>query len=116
MQITPQLMFEGRVGEALALWRRAFPGMQVTPGIPATVEIAGQRLRLFDSPVHHDFTLTPSFSLTVACADEAELRRLAELLGEGGAVLMELGAYDFSPCYTWIVDRVGVSWQLIVEP
>ncbi|WP_134726934.1 VOC family protein [Paracoccus luteus] len=116
MRIVPQLMFEGRVDEALDLWRRAFPAMTVIPGTPVEVEIAGQPLRLLDSAIPHGFGLTPSFSLTVTCADESELRALADVLGKGGEVLMPLGAYDFAPCFVWLVDAVGVSWQLIVRP
>lgn len=111
-KIVPQLMFEGAVEPALSLWRRAFPDMKVAPGTPTEVEIAGQRLRLFDRPVHHDFRLTPSFSLFVTCETEDEVRRLTDILGGGGQVFMPLGSYDFSACYTWIADRVGVSWQI----
>lgn len=32
----------------------------------------------------------------------------------GGAELMPLGEYDFSPHYAWIVDRYGFSWQLML--
>lgn len=116
MRIVPQLMFEGRVDEALALWRRAFPDMTVTQGTPVEVQIAGQSLRLLDSAIPDGFGLTPSFSLTVTVAEEGELRAIADVLGEGGEVLMPLGAYDFAPCFVWLVDSVGVSWQLIVAP
>lgn len=27
-------------------------------------------------------------------------------------VMMPLGDYGFSPCYGWVVDRFGMSWQL----
>ncbi|WP_229583437.1 VOC family protein [Paracoccus sp. S-4012] len=116
MQAVPQLMFEGRVAEAIAVWRRAFPDLEATDANPAEVVVAGQRLRLFDSPVPHAFALTPSFSLVVTCENEAEVRRLADLLGEGGEVRMPLGAYDFSPCFAWVEDAVGVNWQLMVAP
>ncbi|WP_323715779.1 VOC family protein [Paracoccus aminovorans] len=116
MRAVPQLMFQGDMEGALALWRRAFPDMVLRPGNPAEVEIAGQKLRLFDSPPMHGFGFTPAFSLLVACDDADQVARLAEVLGEGGQVLMPLGRYDFSPCYAWVADPFGVSWQLMVEP
>ncbi len=33
---------------------------------------------------------------------------------DGGRALMELQEYDFSPYYSWVEDRYGVSWQLIL--
>ena len=116
MRIVPQLMFQGGMEQALALWRRAFPDIEVRPGNPAEVTIRGQRLRLFDSPPVHDFDFTPSFSLLVECGDQDEVRHLAGVLGDGGQVLMPLGAYEFSPCYVWLVDAVGVSWQIMLPP
>ncbi|WP_412027167.1 VOC family protein [Deinococcus yunweiensis] len=122
--ITPFLMFEGRASEALALYTSLFPGTQVLHmdredgehGMirAAVVELAGQRLRFYDSPAPHAFTFTPALSLFVDCADEAELRRLHAALAEGGQELMPVGNYGFSPLYTWINDRFGVSWQLNV--
>lgn len=112
MRIVPQLMFQGGMDQALALWRRAFPDMILRPGNPAEVEIAGQVLRLFDSPPVHDFGFTPSISLMVECGSADEVRKLADILGEGGKVLMPLGKYDFAECYIWVQDSFGVSWQI----
>ena len=72
----------------------------------------GQRLRLFDSPVPHAFTFTPSISLFVDCASEAEIDRLFASLSEGGQVMMELAEYPFARKFAWTADRFGVSWQL----
>lgn len=65
-----------------------------------------------DSPMKHGFTFTPAISLFVQCADEAELNRLYAALADGGAELMPLGNYGFSPKFGWVNDRFGVSWQL----
>jgi predicted 3-demethylubiquinone-9 3-methyltransferase (glyoxalase superfamily) len=29
---------------------------------------------------------------------------------------MELGKYDWSPCYGWLADKFGVEWQTMVGP
>ena len=65
-----------------------------------------------DSPVPHAFTFTPAFSFFVDVPSEAELRRLAAALGEGGGIMMPLANYGFSRLFTWLNDRYGVSWQL----
>ena len=124
MKATPFLMFQGQAQGALALYRTAFPdleelllqehaeGPQAGQIAMAQVRFAGQEVMLFDSPPVHDFTFTPSFSFFIQCDDEAQLRRLAEVLGEGGGVMMEIGNHGFSTLFTWIADRFGVSWQL----
>jgi predicted 3-demethylubiquinone-9 3-methyltransferase (glyoxalase superfamily) len=67
---------------------------------------------LLDSPVRHDFTFTPAFSLFVECDSEDQIRWLSEQLSEEGRVFMPLEGYGFSRLFTWVGDRFGVSWQL----
>lgn len=125
--IRPFLMFqEGQAEEAMNFYVSLFPAGEVTeivrygPGGPgpegsvmkASFSIAGQAVMCIDSPMQHDFTFTPAFSLFVDCASEAELLRLFSALAEGGAVLMPLGDYGFSRQFAWVSDRYGVSWQL----
>ena len=78
----------------------------------AAFSIAGQTIRVFDSPVKHAFTFTPANSLFVECEAEAELDRLFAALADSGKVLMPLGDYGFSRKFAWVDDRYGVSWQL----
>ncbi len=78
----------------------------------ATVSIGGQSVRVFDSPIKHNFDFTPSFSLFVECESEEEIKTITSALEEGGKVLMPLDSYDFSTQFAWVEDRFGVSWQL----
>lgn len=124
MKATPFLMFQGEAKAALALWREAFPKLEVLDlqehgDGPQAGQIAAARIRLggsewhlFDSAPVHAFTFTPSTSIFIDCDDEAQLRRLAGTLGAGGATMMPLDNYGFSRLFTWIADRFGVSWQL----
>lgn len=107
-------MFQGGFDEAVALWREAFPNLALEPLGPARarVTIAGQDLFLFESPVKHDFGFTPSISLVVETTPD-EVDRIAGILGRGGDLLMPLDVYDFSPRFTWVNDRFGVSWQIM---
>ena len=80
--------------------------------VQAAFTLNGQRFMCIDSSVKHGFTFTPATSIFVHTDSEAELDMLAAKLGEGGQVLMPLGEYPFSPKFTWLADRYGVSWQL----
>lgn len=123
----PFLMFQGQKAEAaMTAYVSLFPDGEVldivrwTAGEPgaegsiklAQFRVAGQRVKCSDSPVPHAFDFTPSASFFVECESEAECRRLAAALGEGGAELMPLGNYGFSRLFAWVNDRFGVSWQL----
>ncbi len=74
--------------------------------------LAGQVFLCTDSPIAHDFTFTPSFSVWIDVSSEEELQRLHATLTDGGAELMPPDDYGFSRRFTWVSDRFGVSWQL----
>jgi predicted 3-demethylubiquinone-9 3-methyltransferase (glyoxalase superfamily) len=65
-----------------------------------------------DSPIHHEFSFTPSVSMFMDCTDVAEIEHLFAGLSEQGKVLMPLDSYGFSEQFGWVNDRFGVSWQL----
>lgn len=122
----PFLMFEGKAEEAMRFYVSLFADGKIldldrwAPGEPgpegsfkkATFSVAGQTVICFDSPVKHNFTFTPAFSLFVDCESEDQLRRLCAALIEGGVALMPLNNYGFSRLFVWLNDRFGVSWQL----
>jgi predicted 3-demethylubiquinone-9 3-methyltransferase (glyoxalase superfamily) len=127
--VTPFLMFEGNAEQAMNLYVSVFQGATILgiarygAGEPvaegtvklASVSIAGQIVKCFNSPVKHAFTLTPASSLFVECESEEEIDRIAAALGDGGGVLMPLADYGFSRRFTWLNDRFGVSWQLNLQ-
>lgn len=127
--ITPFLMFEGNAEAAINYYLSLFDRSELIsiqrygagePGPEGTVLLAtfslnGQLFMCIDSPVHHGFTFTPAVSLYVTCETEPEVDRLYQGLSQGGQVLMELGAYPFSPKFCWLNDRFGVSWQLSLK-
>jgi predicted 3-demethylubiquinone-9 3-methyltransferase (glyoxalase superfamily) len=124
--VRPFLMFQGRAEEALDFYSTLFAEAEVgeierygegEPGKPgaikrATFAIGDQTIMLLDSPVRHDFTFTPAFSLFVECDSEEQIGWLFEQLSEEGRVFMPLEGYGFSRLFTWVADRFGVSWQL----
>lgn len=117
-------MFAGEAREALDLYTRALPGLEVesvsehqiadgSTGIErAKLSLSGTSLVLSDSSVEHDFTFTPSTSLFVDFDTDAEMDAAFASLSDGGEILMPPGDYGFSKKFAWIRDRFGVSWQL----
>jgi predicted 3-demethylubiquinone-9 3-methyltransferase (glyoxalase superfamily) len=124
--VRPFLMFQGSAQAAMDFYVSLFVGAEIIdvvrygPGEPgaegsvktASFSIAGQTVMCIDSPVRHDFSFTPAFSLFVDCSSEDEINRIASALSQSGAVLMPLADYGFSRRFAWITDRYGVSWQL----
>ena len=114
-KITPCLWFNFNAEEAVAHYLSIFKSGRIVttarygdagPGPKGAVmtilfEIEGQKfLALNGGP---RFSFTPAISLIVDCADQAEVDRLWERLGEGGK----------SGQCGWLTDRFGVSWQIV---
>ncbi|TPI17350.1 VOC family protein [Mesorhizobium sp. B4-1-1] len=123
---TPFLMFEGNGEEAMTLYCETIPDSRVLDvtrygsdedGAEGTLKLArasigGVEVRIYNSPVHHAFTFTPSFSLFVDCSSGQELDRIVGVLSKDGGFLMPPGDYGFSQRFAWLNDRFGVSWQI----
>ncbi len=124
--VTPFLMFQGKAEEAIELYKAVFSDFKVenikkyksgeagkegTVQV-ATIEIAGQKVKVFDSPIPHEFDFTPSFSFFVECESMDQLKERFGKLSEGGKVMMPLNDYGFSQQFGWTSDKYGVSWQL----
>lgn len=71
-----------------------------------------RRFVCIDSPVRHEWEMTPGIAPFIECDDDVELERLFEALSDGGTVYMPLGAYGFGRRFGWVEDRFGVSWLL----
>jgi predicted 3-demethylubiquinone-9 3-methyltransferase (glyoxalase superfamily) len=67
----------------------------------ATFELDGQRFIAFNGGPH--LKLTPAVSMYVNCETQGEVDQLWAKLTDGGAE---------SQC-GWLVDRFGLSWQII---
>ncbi|MEU9440449.1 VOC family protein [Streptomyces sp. NPDC048304] len=125
-KITTFLMFEGNAEAAMTFYTSLFDDAEIVhitrygadgPGKEgsvqhATFSLAGQQFMCIDSPAQHEFTFTPAISLFVQCENEAEIDRLHTALSDQGTEMMPLGNYGFSPKFSWVNDRFGVSWQL----
>lgn len=122
-------MFEGDAEEAMNFYVSLVPESRILniqrhgtdgPGpegslLTASFSLGGLTVMCSNSPIHHDFTFTPSVSLFITCSSEAEIAELAEALSADGKTLMPLDDYGFSQKFAWVNDRFGVSWQLNLE-
>lgn len=116
-KISPCLWFDGKAEEAARFYTSIFPNSRIvsvdrspgeTPSGPADMvldvnfTIDGRSfIALNGGP---DFTFNEAISLSIDCADQAEVDRYWEALLAGGG--------EESVC-GWLKDRYGVSWQVI---
>ncbi len=116
-KITPFLWFNGNIEEAINFYTSVFKNTKVhnvhriggnsadnkTKIMTATFEIEGQQFMALDGGPHYSFT--PAISFFVNCKDQAEVDELWTKLTDGG---------EESRC-GWLVDKFGLSWQIIPE-
>lgn len=118
-KITPCLWFEGRAEEAAEFYISVFPDSRIghiarstidTPGGEAgsvlLVEftLAGQSYQALNGGPHDPFN--DAISLSVSCADQAEVDRLWDALTADGGKPVQCG---------WLTDKFGVRWQIVPE-
>jgi len=127
--IAPCIWFDGQAEQAAAFYVQNLPAGRVTatsrvpestdipggqpPGSVLTVEFEVAGLRFTALNGGPQFVLNPSISFFVHVESPAEADRLFASFAEGGQVLMPLDAYPWSERYAWVVDRFGVSWQVM---
>jgi predicted 3-demethylubiquinone-9 3-methyltransferase (glyoxalase superfamily) len=78
----------------------------------ADFQLLGRRFVCIDSPVQHEWDMTPGIAPFIECDDDDEIERLFEALSDGGIVYMPLGDYGFGRRFGWVEDEFGVSWLL----
>jgi predicted 3-demethylubiquinone-9 3-methyltransferase (glyoxalase superfamily) len=109
------LWFDTQAEEAAQFYISVFPDSRITsvlrygPGDPmpegtamlVTLELDGHVLSLLNGGPH--YRLSPVASLVVSCADQAEVDRC----------WAALSAVPEAEMCGWLVDRWGVSWQIV---
>jgi predicted 3-demethylubiquinone-9 3-methyltransferase (glyoxalase superfamily) len=103
-KITPFLWFEGNAEQAAQFYIGIFKNSKIISASPMTVtlELEGQRLMILNGGPHHK--LSPAVSLFVTCETQLEIDDLWQKLTADGGADGRCG---------WIVDKYGLSWQLV---
>jgi len=108
-KITTFFMFKDGAADAMNFYVSVFKNSKIIstmPGSNGTVmggsfELEGQRFNAFDGGPH--FSFAQGMSQFVSCDTQDEIDYYYEKLSEGG---------EKQPC-GWLVDKFGVSWQII---
>ena len=121
-KITPFLWFEKNMKEITDFYVSVFPGTKVksdgdlenTPSGTvqmASVEIFGTKFSFMTAGPYLPFNPTVSFIIT--CDSPEEVDDLWNKLSSTGKILMPLSSYPFADKYGWVMDKYGVSWQIM---
>jgi predicted 3-demethylubiquinone-9 3-methyltransferase (glyoxalase superfamily) len=110
-KITPFLMFNDQLEQALDFYRTLFPDLQVKerarkgddgPLQAAEFTMGGQTFKAFDGGPY--FAFSEAFSIYVDCEDQAEVDRFWDAIVGAGGKPTACG---------WINDRFGIAWQIV---
>jgi len=132
--ITPFFNFAGQANEAMKFYENIFHGQDKrilrysdvpkSPDFPYTddmkdyvlhaeMTISGTKVSFSDT--QSEVVKMGMISLAVDYKTQEEVRDAYAKLIEGGEVLMELAPTFFSSLFGWVLDKFGISWQLIYQ-
>ena len=103
-KVTPFLMFNGRLEEAVQFYQSIFTDTKIENLSPqsATFELGGQRFLAFDGGEH--FKFSDGFSLFIDCEDQKEVDFYWDKFMTAGSTESMCG---------WLTDQFGISWQVV---
>jgi predicted 3-demethylubiquinone-9 3-methyltransferase (glyoxalase superfamily) len=117
-KITPFLWFHDNAEEAAEFYLSVFPNSKKVHEVRSkgvgpwpegeiatiTIELMGQEMTFLNGGPAQ--TLTPAFSYSLACKDQAEIDHYWDKLLAGGGKPMAC---------SWLTDRFGLCWQVVPE-
>lgn len=103
--VTPFIWFQDQAHDAAKFYCSVFKGSKIVrkDAMSATVRLQGRNFILFNGGDH--YKLTPAFSMFITVKTQKEVDYYWDKLVKGG---------QESRC-GWLVDKYGLSWQVIPE-
>jgi len=113
-KLQPCLWFDGQAKNAATFYCSIFSDAKILVDTPMVVkfEIAGKMIMGLNAGPN--FRINPSISFFVTCTSTEEIEHTWEKLLDGGKAMMPLDKYPWSEKYGWLVDKFGMTWQLIL--
>ncbi|MEO8551178.1 MAG: VOC family protein [Kofleriaceae bacterium] len=102
--ISTFLWFDTNAADAARMYCEIFPGAKITSESPmsASFEIGAQKFIAFNGGPH--YKLTPAVSVFVSCKNQEEVDTVWNRFLAAGSSEHKCG---------WLVDKYGLSWQII---
>ena len=110
----PCLWFDGNAKEAAKFYCSIFNHSKIINDTPMVVrfEIEGKLIMALNGgPM---FKINPSISLFITCETNEEIETIWNKLIDGGIAMMPLDEYPWSKKYGWVIDKFGMTWQLML--
>ncbi len=135
MNLNIYLNFQGQTEEAVLFYAKAFGGqtpqilkygdMPANPNFPIPEEAKGlvmhtqlvigeQTIRISDVLPNMPYTKGTDAQISVDFNSEADFDASYTVLSEGCTTIVPVGPSFFAEKYTYIVDKFGKAWHLIV--
>ena len=104
----PFITLEGKAKQALDLYESVFPSFNLISIqnhaepheeliMVATFSVEGQEVMISDSPISHEWEITPGVSFFVELSSENDLEKYANSLSKNGKVMMPAWRIMASP-------------------
>lgn len=109
------MWLDNQAQEASKFYCSIFSNARITAesNLVVHLELEGTKVMLLNGgPI---YKINPSISLFVSCTSVEEIEKLWKDLSEGGSAMMPLDRYPWSDKYGWLVDKFGMTWQLILS-
>jgi predicted 3-demethylubiquinone-9 3-methyltransferase (glyoxalase superfamily) len=113
-KLYPCLWFDNQAKEAALFYCSLFNQSRIVTDTPLVVkfEIEGKLIMgLNGGP---KYKINPSISFFVTCSSHDEIDSLYTKLIEDGMAMMPLDKYPWGEKYGWVVDKFGMTWQLML--
>ncbi len=113
-QIYPCLWLDNQAKQAADYYCSIFQNSKINGESTVAIqfEIEGKKIMALNGgPM---FKINPAISLFVTCESVEEIDRIWHWLSEGGNAMIPIDKYPWSDRYGWVVDKFGMTWQLML--